>query len=79
MPANKSSEVPRTVRSALRLVLYLPPCPKCEGSDTFVFCTRGRTRHCKCRDCGWTFRVLAQPSEQLLRLIPRNRIPQIFC
>ena len=65
----KTIELPTAVAGELRLTLYLPPCPACDGSNTVVLRTAGPLKYCKCRECQHAFRVVTQSSKALNRLI----------
>ena len=69
--------IPQAVAGELRITLYLPNCPKCDSQETVVTCTRGPIRHCRCRDCGWTFRVLSRVSKGLATFL--RQLPQGIC
>ena len=45
-PASQRVEAPRC-----------PVCPPEDGLRTYIYCTQGRKRYCKCRRCGWTWGV----------------------
>lgn len=53
------------------LAVYAGPCPesgKAEDSkphqNTVVYATKGRTRHCKCNDCGHTWKNTGEFAER---------------
>lgn len=35
-----------------------PPCPTCRDVNTFVYATKPPKRYCKCKRCGWTWKIV---------------------
>lgn len=54
------------VKRTRKLVTKAGPCPKSPiHTATKVYRTDGRTRYCKCNDCGHTWKVLANYADDL--------------